>query len=195
MKNQTAKRMRACSLIAGVVLLGSLLAAVPARAQTTPVTTPPYKVRVFAQNPTGVSRPDSIVRWHDSIMVGLQNHVAKDRTDGKSNTIVEFSLDGKVKRTFTVPGHNDGLRIIGDSDLWSLQNEDANPNLVVIDLSTGKAKQYQFAPTPHGGGYDDIVVKSGKVYITASNPNLDAMGNNDFPALVASLPFGERRRS
>jgi hypothetical protein len=188
MKNQTTKKMHACSLIAGVVLLGSFWAAVPASAQTTPVATPPYKVRVFAQSPIGVSQPDSIVRWHDSIIAGFQNHVAKDGTDGKSSTIVEFSLDGKVKRTFTVPGHNDGLRVIGDSDLWSLQNEDANPNLVVIDLSTGKAKQYQFAPTPHGGGYDDIVLKNGKVYITASNPNLDAMGNNDFPALVrASL--------
>jgi hypothetical protein len=122
MKNQTTKRMQACSLIAGVVLLGSLLAAVPASAQTTPVATPPYKVRVFAQSPIGVSQPDSIVRWHNSIIAGFQNHVAKDGTDGKSSTIVEFSLDGKVKRTFTVPGHNDGLRVIGDSDLWSLQN-------------------------------------------------------------------------
>jgi hypothetical protein len=33
-----------------------------------------------------------------------------------------------------------------------------------------------------------MVVKDGKVFITASNPNVDAMGNNVFPALVrASL--------
>jgi hypothetical protein len=114
--------------------------------------------------------------------------VAKDGTDGKSSTVVEFSLLGKVKRTFQVPGHNDGLRVVGEDDLWALQNEDANPNLVVIELATGKAKKYQFAPTPHGGGYDDMVVLNGKVYLSASNPNLDSLGNNVFPALVrASL--------
>src|ERR1700687_4651560 len=83
--------------------------------------------------------------------------------DGKSSTIVEYSLDGKVQRTFSVPGHNDGLGIVGEDDLWSLQNEDANPNLVVIDLPSGHQKKYTFAPTAHGGGYDDIRVKGGKI--------------------------------
>jgi hypothetical protein len=187
MKSRTTIRLLACSLMTGAVLLGSL-AAVPAAAQTPPTAIPPYKISVFANSPMGISQPDSIVQWHDSIIIGFQNHVAKDGTDGKSSTIVEFSLSGKVKGMFTVPGHNDGLRIVGDDDLWALQNEDANPNLVVIELRSGKAKQYKFAPTPHGGGYDDMVVKDGKVFITASNPNVDAMGNNVFPALVrASL--------
>jgi hypothetical protein len=110
--------------------------------------------------------------------------VAKDGTDGKSSTIVQFSLSGKVERAFSVPGHNDGLRVVGDDDLWAVQNEDANPNLVVIELNTGTKKHYKFPPTPHGGGYDDMVVKNGEVFMTASNPNLDTMGNNVFPALV-----------
>lgn len=173
------------------LLLGSFLGPAPTTAQTSPVVTPPYTISVFAKNPSGISQPDSIVQWHDSVIVGFQNHVAKDGTDGKSSTIVEFSLGGKVKRTFQVPGHNDGLRVVGDDDLWALQNEDANPNLVVIELTTGRAKQYEFAPTPHGGGYDDMVVKNGKVYITASNPNLDAMGNNVFPALVRGSLSGD----
>jgi hypothetical protein len=117
--------------------------------------------------------------------------VAKDGTDGKSSNVVEFSLLGKVKRTFQVPGHNDGLRVVGEDDLWALQNEDANPNLVVIELATGKAKKYQFAPTPHGGGYDDMVVLNGKVYLSASNPNLDSLGNNVFPALVRASLSGD----
>ena len=105
-----------------------------------------------------------------------------------SSTIAQFSLSGKVERTFSVPGHNDGLRVIGEDDLWAVQNEDANPNLVVIHLNAGIKKQYKFPPTPHGGGYDDMVVKNGEVFMTASNPNLDTMGNNVFPALVrASL--------
>jgi hypothetical protein len=78
-----------------------------------------------------------------------------------------------VKRTFQVQGHNDGMRVVGDDDLWALQNEDANPNLVVINLRTGQEKIYKFPPAPHGGGYDDMVVKNGSVFISASNPTLD----------------------
>ncbi len=188
MKNRTAKNMFTGLVTPIALLLGSLGASIPATAQTLPAATPPHTISVFANTPNGISQPDSIVRWHDRIIVGFQNHVAKDGTDGKSSTIVEFSLSGKVKRMFQVPGHNDGLRVVGDDDLWALQNEDANPNLVVIELTTSKAKQYTFPPTPHGGGYDDMVVPNGKVYISASNPNLDAMNNNVFPALVrASL--------
>jgi hypothetical protein len=172
-------------------LLGLLVNAIPASAQSSPVATPPYKLSVFAKSPAGISQPDSIVQWNDSVIVGFQNHVAKDGTDGKFSTIVEFSLAGKVKRAFQVQGHNDGLRVIGDDDLWALQNEDANPNLVVIDLRSGKAKRYKFAPTPHGGGYDDIVVQNGNIYLTASNPNLDSAGVNVFPALVRATLSGD----
>lgn len=191
MKSRNAGKMPTGPLMVCGLLLGSLGISVPAPAQTLPVATPPYSITVFAENPAGIKQPDSIVRWNDRIIVGFQNGVAKDGTDGKSSTIVEFSLAGKVKRMFQVKGHNDGLRIVGDDDLWALQNEDANPNLVVIELRTGKSKVYQFAPTPHGGGYDDMVVKDGKVFITASNPNLDAMGNNVFPALVRASLSGD----
>jgi hypothetical protein len=178
-------------LVACVVLLGWLAAPVRTAAQAAPVATPPYKISVFAHSPNGTSQPDSLVQWNDSIIIGFQNHVAKDGTDGKSSTIVEFSLAGKVKRTFNVPGHNDGLHVVGEDDLWALQNEDANPNLVVINLRTGHAKKYNFAPTHHGGGYDDLVVLKGRVYISASNPNLDAMGINVFPALVRASLSGD----
>jgi hypothetical protein len=172
-----------CSL-----LVSLLAAAVPAAAQTSPVAKLPYTIKVFATAPRGTSQPDSIVQWGDHIIVGFENGVAKDGTDGKSSTIVQFSLSGKVERMFSVPGHNDGLRVVGDDDLWALQNEDANPNLVVIELHSGAKKQYKFPPTPHSGGYDDMVVKNGEVFMTASNPTLDSMGNNVFPALVrASL--------
>jgi hypothetical protein len=192
MKDRTAKKILTRSSVACALLAGWLMASVPAAAQTLPVATPPYKISVFAESPNAISQPDSIVRWDNSVIVGFQNHVAKDGTDGKSSTIVEFSLSGKVKRMFQVPGHNDGLRVVDGDDLWALQNEDANPNLVVIELRTGKAKKYQFAPTPHGGGYDDMVVLNGKVYITASNPNLDSMGNSlGFPALVRASLSGD----
>jgi hypothetical protein len=191
MKSRNTRRMPAGRRMAWVLLLGLLGNSVPTTAQTLPTATPPYNIAVFANSPAGATQPDSIVQWNDRIIVGFQNHVAKDGTDGKSSTIVEFSLAGKVKRAFQVKGHNDGLRVVGDDDLWALQNEDASPNLVVIELRTGKAKTYQFAPTPHGGGYDDMVIKDGRVYITASNPNVDAMGNNVFPALVRASLSGD----
>jgi hypothetical protein len=167
-------------MIAGAAL--GLLAPSLAGAQAKAIA--PYAVSVFATSPPNATQPDSIVSWGDDIIVGFQNHVAKDGSDGKSSTILGFSASGEVKRSFSVPGHNDGLRIVGDGKLWALQNEDANPNLVVIDLESGAQTPYQFAPTPHGGGYDDIVVVRGEVYLTASNPNLNALGFNVFPALV-----------
>ena len=168
-------------LLLAVATLGAA-ASGPADAQVQ--ASAPYKVSVFATNPPNTTQPDSIVAWGDDIIVGFENGVAKDGSDGKSSTIVEFSASGEVKRSFSVPGHNDGLRIVGDGKLWAVQNEDANPNLVVIDLESGGQTPYTFAPTPHGGGYDDIIVVGGEVYLTASNPNLNASGVNVFPALV-----------
>jgi len=172
------------------LLLGMLLTSIASLATADPTATSPYIVSVFATAPSGLSQPDSIVKWHDSVIVGYKNHAAKDGSAG-SSTIVEYSLKGKVKNSYTVPGHNDGLRIVGENHLWALQNEDANPNLVVIDLRWGTQHLYKFPATPHGGGYDDIVVKNGGVYLTASNPNLNAQGVNVFPALVRATLAGD----
>jgi hypothetical protein len=181
MTGTNASRKLRGSVATSALALGFLTAANLATAQ---VATSPYKLSVFATSANGYSQPDSIVQWRDSVLVGFQNHVAKDGTDGKSSTIVQYSLSGAVQRTFTVPGHNDGLRLVGDNELWALQNEDANPNLVVIDLGTGQQETLAFPPTPHGGGYDDLVVFGDDVFITASNPNLDAKNLNQFPALL-----------
>jgi hypothetical protein len=155
------------------------------------VATSPYRISVFARSQKGYSQPDSLVRWLNHILVGFGNGVAKDGTDGKSSTIVQYSLSGKVERIFTVKGHNDGLRLQPNSNkLWALQNEDANPNLVIIDLASGAKKLYTFPPTPHGGGYDDILFLGGEVFITASNPTLNSAGINVFPALVRATLSG-----
>jgi hypothetical protein len=176
--------------VVGALILLCAMAAPSLKAAPGPAVQPPYTLSVFASSTAAYTEPDSIVQWHDRIFVGFSNGVAKDGTDGKSSTIVEYSLDGTVKRTFSVPGHNDGLRIIGEDDLWSLQNEDANPNLVVIDLPSGAKKKYTFAPTAHGGGYDDMRVIDGKVIMTASNPTLNGAGFNVFPSLVIAKLHG-----
>jgi len=176
-------------LPAAALLLGTLAAPRPAAAQV--VAQPPYTISVFATPPNSYSAPDSIARWKDTVLVGFAGGVAKDGSDGKSSTIVQYSLKGKVQRTFSVQGHNDGLRLQpGTDDLWALQNEDGNPNLVIIELNSGKQKNYTFAPTVHGGGYDDVVFKGEDAFITASNPNLNGAGVNTFPALVRATLHG-----
>jgi hypothetical protein len=180
---QNARRV--LNSAAGVAVAAVVLGLVPAAAGAQVQASAPYTVSLFASSPPNTTQPDSIVAWGDSIIVGFENNVAKDGSDGKFSTLVEFSQNGEPRRSFSVPGHNDGLRVVGEHMLWALQNEDANPNLVVIDLQTGQQFPYKFAPTPHGGGYDDIVVTpDGDVYLTASNPNLNALGVNVFPALV-----------
>jgi hypothetical protein len=152
----------------------------PAAAQTA---NSPYTLSVFAKSAAGYSQPDSIALGQDSVFVGFENHVAKDGSDGKSSTIIQYSLTGAVQRTFSVQGHNDGLRLIGEDSLVALQNEDANPNLVIIDLKGGGQKVF-YPAAPHGGGYDDLRVFQDQIFMTASNPNLDSNGVNHFPALV-----------
>jgi hypothetical protein len=157
-----------------------------------PVAQPPYKLSIFALGAHGNSQPDSLALWQESVLVGYGNGVAKDGSDGKSSTIVQYSLSGAVQRSFSVKGHNDGLKLIGPNKLWALQNEDANPNLVVIDLLSGTQTKFSFLAPVHGGGYDDLAVQNGHIFISASNPTLNSKGVNVFPAVleVTSLAGG-----
>ena len=81
-------------------------------------------------------------------------------------------LNGDVVETYSVVGHNDGLRVNPHTKrLWALQNEDGNPNLVIIDTASGTQTVYTFGPTPHGGGYDEIAFRGSDVFLSASNPS------------------------
>jgi hypothetical protein len=147
---------------------------------------PPYTVTPFVYAaPPLYSAPDSIVQWRNSILVGYGNGVAKDGSDGKSSTIVQYSLSGQSQRVFNVLGHNDGLLIRpGTNELWAIQNEDGNPNnepnLIIIDLESLTQKSYLLASVNGGGGYDDVVFKNGQIFITASNPQF----TTHYPVLV-----------
>jgi hypothetical protein len=145
-----------------------------------------YRAAVFATNPSGSSQPDSIAVERGKVYVGYGDGVAKDGSDGKSSTVVEFSAAGAVVQTFSVPGHNDGLKVDPKThELWALQNEDGNPNLVVINPATGTETEYTFGPVADGGGFDDITFLRGKAYLSESNP---ADNPNTAPAIVrASL--------
>lgn len=149
---------------------------------------PHYHVTVFAQSGGQYSAPDSIAVLHNHIFIGYGNNNAPDGSDGKSSNIVEYTLSGQVVHVYTVVGHNDGLKVNPIThELWAMQNEDANPNLVIINPVTEAQTVYTFGPTPHGGGYDDIVFLHGTAYFSASNP---ANNPNTAPAIVKATFSG-----
>ena len=164
-----------------------LLTALAAAGQVT--ASVPYTVSTFAAGVDGVyTKPDSIAVLNGRVFIGYGNNVSTTGSDGKSSTIVEYKMNGDVVATYSVVGHNDGLRVNPQTrQLWAMQNEDANPNLVIIDPKTGTQTVYTFGPTPHGGGYDDIAFRGSDVFFSASNPS----NNPNFaPAVVKATISG-----
>jgi hypothetical protein len=148
------------------------------------VALPAYQVSLFAKGTTDYSNPDSIIQDGQHVFIDYQNVTAKDGSDNKSSTVVEYNLDGTVVRTFSVRGHSDGMRMNpADHLLWTTSNEDGNPVLHTINTNTGVVTAYQFSGAPHSGGYDDLAFLGGQVYVAASNPTVNAAGVNVFPAI------------
>jgi hypothetical protein len=167
-----------------LALVFSALLLIPKDAQAQTVSaTLPYSVSVFVPSFAGQTGGDSIAFNRTNVFVGYAGGVAKDGSDGKPSTIVEYDLKGTKVTTFSVTGHNDGLRIDAKGNLWALQNEDANPNLVVINPKTGKKTNFTFPTTPHKGGYDDVAFAGSAAFITASNPSKSP---NTDPAVVSA---------
>ncbi len=71
---------------------------------------PGYDIDVFAQGTTSYFNPDSVEVAGKYVYIGYQNITAKDGSDGKSSTVVQYTLQGKVVQTFSVLDHCDGLR-------------------------------------------------------------------------------------
>ena len=151
---------------------------------------PGYTASIFAAGPSGAAQPDSITVDGLNVYVGYQNGAATDGSSG-SSTIAQFTPTGPngtwtVAQTWSIAGHNDGLKVDPNTHLvWSLQNEDANPTLVLINPATGTTTQYAISSV-NGGGYDDIAFTGGgatpeKVFFTASNPSKNP---NTDPAVV-----------
>lgn len=133
-----------------------------------------YSISVFAKAPMTTQRPDSIVQSGSSVFVAYQNagEVKDGTVPGITNAVAQYDLSGNLLKTYTVPGHCDGLLLFDSTHLWAMANEDGNPELTIIDLSAGTQTTYQATVNPpvHGGGYDDMQLINGVVYVTASNP-------------------------
>ncbi len=171
---------------AGLLLAATLSPPVSGQARAAPVVTPGFNLTVFAKPPKGSSAPDSIAAVDGNVWIGYGDGHLPDGSDGLSNEIVEFNPAGKIIRTVSVKGHNDGLRLNPyTKELWAIQNEDADPKLVVINPTSGATKNYTFPKMLHGGGYDDVAFIGGKTYMSASNPTLDKNGFTHGPAIVS----------
>ena len=165
-----------------VVVLASCAVSAVAQAAT-PTAIKGYTVSVFAQGNDKASAPDSIAYAHGHIFIGYGGTGLPDGSDGKSSYIVEYTVAGVPDHVYTVLGHNDGIKVNPDNGkVYAMQNEDAHPNLVIIDPVSKQQTVYQFASAPpHGGGYDDMVFRAHKLYLSCSNP---ANNPNARPAIV-----------
>ena len=181
------------ALVMCATLLFSACTAMPAAAQQSsagPKAEKGYQVSVFTKGVDGkYTEPDSIAVADGHVFIGYGDGILPDGSDGKTSNILEYTKDGQMVHVYTVVGHNDGLKAVrGTHLLVAIQNEDANPNIVVIDIASGTQTLYNFAAKPaHGGGYDDIVIRKGKVYLSASNPANDP---NSEPAIVQATLSG-----
>ena len=177
------------SRIFGICLILFLAMAATATAAAQVAAVPPYTVSVFATSvPHVYYQPDSITLWNGNVFVGYGNNAKP--TGGGHSTIVEYAMDGTVLHKMNVRGHNDGLKVDPKTNLlWALQNEDANPNLVIIDPRNWSWKRYTFAKPAHGGGYDDVAFIGDDAYISCSNPSNNP---NTKQAIVKATLVGSR---
>ena len=185
--NHLTNYHRALSSIILAVILTALTAA-SSRAQVVAIA--PYSVTTFATAPAGLSAPDSVTFSATNVFVGYGNGGAPDGSGGAISNVVEYDLNGRLIKKFTIVGHNDGLRFNpSTNELWALQNEDGNSNLSIINLNTSRQTIYQLGTGPHGGGYDDIDFNNRATYLSASAPTINP---NTAPAIVALKLIGKK---
>ena len=164
--------------LAGLTLAGTLLAAA---AYAGPTAAPGYTLTTFGATPAGFTGPDSLAVLGGNVFVGYGDQGGK--AGGGTSTVAEFSGAGTLLNTFTLAGHNDGLKVDPSTGLlYALQNEDGNPALSIINTSTKTGDIQNFSLNAvNGGGYDDIVFQNGHTYLSASNASKDP---NTDPAIV-----------
>jgi hypothetical protein len=136
-----------------------------------------YTLSIFVKAPLSTEKPDSIILFGNTIYIGYQNagDVKDGSVPGLTNEVVQYDVNANLLKTYIVPGHVDGLLARPDlNEVWVMANEDGNPWLTIINVSTGAQKTYTATvnPTLHGGGFDDMQLINGVVYVSASNPTV-----------------------
>ncbi|KJC59419.1 hypothetical protein UP10_18095 [Bradyrhizobium sp. LTSPM299] len=141
-------------------------------------------MKTFASGaPIGATAPDSITTANGTIFVEYGNG-ADSTGAGGSSTIVQYDKNGDVEQKYTIAGSVDGLKYNPyTGQIWALQNQDGNSTLTLIDPVTHKVTgPLSFANPSATSGYDDVVFKGDRVFLSYTNPN----GTGD-PTLVELL--------
>jgi len=116
--------------------------------------------------------PDSITVGGGFVWVSYTNGADSTGLSGTS-TVVQYDLSGNVQKTFPIAGSVDGLKRDPRTGLiWALQNQDGNSTLTLIDPRTGivPGSPFQYAVKSTTRGYDDVVFRGDKVYLSYTNP-------------------------
>jgi hypothetical protein len=140
-------------------------------------------IKTFAVGQNGESMPDSITIANGTFFVEYGNN-ADSTGAGGSSTIVQYDKAGHIEHTYTIAGSVDGLKLNPyTGEIWALQNQDGNSTITLIDPKSHKVTgPLSFVNPSPTSGYDDVVFKGNKVYLSYTNPN----GAGD-PVLVELL--------
>jgi predicted secreted protein len=133
--------------------------------------------------PNGDSAPDSITTANGTFFIEYGNG-ADSTGAGGSSKIVQYDKAGNIEHTYTIAGSVDGLKYNPTTgQIWALQNQDGNSTISLIDPVTHKVTgPLNFVNPSPSSGYDDVVFKGDKVFLSYTNPN----GTGD-PVLVELL--------
>src|SRR3984893_14730790 len=125
----------------------------------------------FGSAPTGSSAPDSITTENGSFFVEYGNG-ADSTGAGGSSTIVQYDKAGNIEHTYSIAGSVDGLKFNPyTKEIWALQNQDGNSTLTLINPVTHQVTgPLSFANPSATRGYDDVVFKGDKVFLSYTNP-------------------------
>jgi hypothetical protein len=130
-------------------------------------------MKTFASGASvGAKAPDSITAADGTIFVEYGNN-ADSTGAGGSSTIVQYDKNGSIEHTYTIAGSVDGLKYNPyTGEIWALQNQDGNSTLTLIDPVTHHVTgPLSFANPSATRGYDDVVFKGDKVFLSYTNPN------------------------
>jgi hypothetical protein len=121
-----------------------------------------------AVNSTG---PDSITLSRNSVWVSYTNGADSTGLSG-SSTVVQYTLNGQVRQTYSIAGSVDGLKVDPRTgQVWALQNQDGNSTLSLINPKAHSVSgPIPYAVTSATEGYDDVVFRLNQVFLSYTNP-------------------------
>jgi hypothetical protein len=140
--------------------VGAACLAVRPLALAQPAAISPYTLTTFKGTPPpSVTNPDDLAISANGahLWVGYQNNASTTGQGGKSNLVKYDISSGSVLLNIRIRGHLDGLKINpATNNIWTTENEDGNPTLVVVHHKSGNFRRFRFAPDLLTGGMDDL---------------------------------------